>query len=66
VYEELSGRIQAVTSTGISDAAPAKEIDSRAMRKVEDGEDIATVEESLSGFRGCIMGKGGRLLVKLH
>jgi len=66
LYEELAGRIQAVTSTGISDAAPQKSIDTRAMRKVEDGQDVATVMESLSGFRGCIMSKGGRMLIKLH
>ena len=66
LYEELSGRVSAVTSTGISDASPSTRIDSKAMRKVEDGQDVAVLEESLNAFPGCIMGKGGRMLIKLH
>ncbi len=64
LYEELGGGIQAVTSTGLSEAHLSMKLDSRAMRKVEDGQDIATVFETT--FAGCIAYKGGRMLVKLH
>jgi len=41
-------------------------IDSRAMRKVEDGFDNALVVESSSGFEGVIIDTAGRQLLKLH
>jgi len=36
------------------------------MRKVEDGQDVAILEESETGFDGAVMQKGGRMLIKLH
>jgi len=66
VYEKIGGRVTAVTSTGISGSLVTKPFDSRAMRKVEDGQDVAILEESETGFDGAVMQKGGRMLIKLH
>jgi len=66
VYEELAGTIIAVTSTGIDGGTVSKAFDSRAMRKVEDGQDVAIVVEGAAGFSGSTLNKGGRMLIKLH
>jgi len=66
MFEELGGTINAVTSTGISGSSQSKEIDSRAMRKVNDGQDVSLVGEGVSGLAGSTLFKGGRILVKLH
>ncbi len=41
-------------------------IDSRAMRKVEDGQDIVHVLESSGLNNGMVWFSGGRVLIKLH
>ncbi len=41
-------------------------IESRAMRKVEQGSDVVGVGEANTGSFGMIMKTGGRMLVKLH
>jgi len=43
-----------------------KDFDSRAMRKVEDGQDIALVAESGGASVGVNFTKSGRFLIKLH
>ena len=43
-----------------------RNIDSRAMRKVEDGFDIVSVVEAGLIGNGCRVKLGGRMLVKLH
>ncbi len=40
--------------------------ESKAMRKVEDGQDIVYVVEAGIGDQGCIISHAGRLLIKLH
>jgi len=67
VFEELTGRFAVSSAIGILEVGNRREFDSRAMRKVEDGQDIAIVEEnSGSPFAGAIMTKSGRMLIKLH
>jgi len=48
-----------------SQRGTAYEIDSKAMRKVEEGQDVITVVENATGD-GVILSVAGRLLVKLH
>ncbi len=66
MYQSFAGRISAVTSTGINDSSPTVNVDSRAMRKVEEGQDLALVVEAFTGSLGCQLGKVGRFLLKLH
>jgi len=41
-------------------------IDSKAMRKVEDGQDVVVTAESSIIGEGAILTVGGRMLIKLH
>jgi len=66
VYEELAGAVKFIAGAALSEQSPGFSFDSRAMRKVEEGQDIAVVEESVTGFVGCELYKGGRFLLKLH
>ena len=68
VYETLMGRVQFVSSTGITlyGATPWIQYDSRAMRKVEEGQDCAIVVETNSVSNGVQISKAGRMLIKLH
>ncbi len=69
MYEALAGSISVSSAIGSSEPAGVfKEYDSRAMRKVEEGQDVAFVEEAsgATGFSGCNMTKQGRMLIKLH
>ena len=43
-----------------------REIDSRAMRKVEDGQDIITVMETTANSNGVFLQSFVRMLIKLH
>ena len=44
----------------------SKDIDSKAMRKVEEGQDVAVVLENSSISAGSVIISAGRMLVKLH
>ncbi len=68
VYESLAGRSFFSTASGFQDSAGIwKPFDSKAMRKVEDGQDIAVViENEATPFFGCTLVKKGRQLLKLH
>ena len=50
----------------VSSEITDKPIDSKAMRKVEDGQDLAIVIEAGIGGQGVEIGKTGRILIKLH
>jgi len=55
------------SSVGFEDGGLAQyAIDSKAMRKVEDGQDIAVVVELSGASSGFNFFLGGRMLVKLH
>ncbi len=64
VFEEGAGVVAAITSTGIAGNSHARPFDSKGMRKVEEGQDIAITEENTAGG-GVTMFKSGRLLMKL-
>ena len=66
VYETLEGFFVLSSAIGIYEAQIRKEWDSRAMRKVEDGQDMAIVLETSSISAGCTILKAGRMLIKLH
>jgi len=55
-----------VTGAGFGDFSKNFEIDSRAMRKVEEGQDLITVVENSAVGSGVNVITGVRFLIKLH
>ena len=67
-YELLYGRFTFVTGIGFDPQGLAvnREIDSKAMRKVDFGQDIVITAETTGTSEGVQLIVGGRILVKLH
>jgi len=68
-YQKMLNFIHFGDGTGTQIYGQMVEVDSRAMRKVEDGFAIITVVENEVGTvstDGVVVGAGGRLLLKLH
>ena len=65
-FEMLMAGMRFGDVTGFADLGSNREIDSRAMRKVEDGEDVIGVIESGAAGAGSLVSTYTRLLVKLH
>ncbi len=66
LHDIITGEQLVTTAVGINMAMPNKDVDSRAMRKVEDGQDVAIVIENSSIGLGSTVRKSGRVLLKLH
>jgi len=67
MYELLATRFLLGTAVGFSgDFGLGSTFDSKAMRKVEDGQDLAYVIESGPQSQGVNVQKMGRFLIKLH
>ncbi len=68
VYEELASQFEFKTAVGFdATAGILKSWDSKAMRKVEEGQDIAVVTEtSAVSAGGALFMSAGRVLIKLH
>ncbi len=68
VYEQISSSIEVVSAASVFESGFQMGFDSKAMRKVGDDDDIATILETpATGIsEGLIMTDGGRTLVKLH
>jgi len=66
LFEEIAGTIQQITSVGVLENQLGRTFDSKAMRKVEDGQDIAVTIETAAASLGVNFSKGGRQLIKLH
>ena len=69
IYEFILGRFDFGTAVGFTDVGIERIIDSKAMRKVEDGQDLVGVVEgpsSTAGADGSVIGGFVRHLVKLH
>ena len=69
VHQILYNDFVLADGTGFQDDGGYQyEIDSKAMRKVQDGEDLVVVGElsSASSTGGFLLTVGGRILVKLH
>ena len=67
VYQMLFQGLNVTSAIGMHfNALQQYTIDSKAMRKVEDGSDIVVTGESTSASDGSTIFDGGRFLVKLH
>ena len=68
VYEALFGLFTFVTGAGIllNHGAVDRTFDSKAMRKVEDGQDLLVVAETSAISVGAILTSYERILLKLH
>jgi len=67
LYEENMALYELGTFVGFDfDAGVRKEFDSKAMRKVEEGQDVVFVLEATTGSLGATVQTAGRLLIKLH
>ena len=68
VYEQLFGRLEESTGAGTgvpTETGRFKEFDSKAMRKVDEGQDMVVVMENELGT-GVNAIVSGRFLIKLH
>jgi len=67
VYETLFGSIANGSSVGFEEVGVKHEYDSKAMRKINDDQDLVVVAESESfNDGGMLMINGARILIKLH
>ena len=67
LYEEIFNSFLFGDATGFITPAGVRSVfDSRAMRKVEEGEDIAVVKETSAISTGAIVTSAFRMLIKLH
>jgi len=67
VYESLAGQFTFVSGVGFEGQSGAwKQYDSKAMRKVETGQDTAVVVETSAISNGASVHISGRFLIKLH
>jgi len=67
VYESLMGRFEFDTSAAWGEVGHFKEFDSKAMRKVQNAEDVVvTFENSAISSDTVIASAGLRMLIKLH
>ncbi len=66
VYELMGGRIDFDDATGVREVGSTHRFDSKAMRKVDIGEDLVVVLETDGSSSSLSINEGFRMLVKLH
>ncbi len=66
VYESMAGEFIFISGVGVFEAGHWSDFDSRAARKVEEGQDINVIVESSAISSGCEVFSGARFLIKLH
>ncbi len=66
LYDTITGQVSVTTDVGVLELGQNKDIDSRAMRKVEEGQDVAITIENSAIANGVNLTKAGRMLLKLH
>ena len=66
LIEQMIGRFQLVGTDITTSEQRSQAIDSKVMRKVDIGQDIAGTVEAGIGGTGCFVDTVGRMLVKLH
>ena len=66
VYESLAGNQGFITGVGFQEMGRWSTYDSKAMRKVQDGQDVISVIETSSISNGAIFHLSFRMLLKLH
>ena len=65
LIDQWIGRVELIGTDWTSDLVD-RVIDSKAMRKVDIGQDMAISAEAGIGDQGCIVRVAGRMLVKIH
>ena len=65
-WDTIQSQISVTTDVGVLENGVIKYVDSKAMRKVEDGFDEAFVIEGNGLGGGCDVAKIGRQLIKIH
>ncbi len=66
VYQMIFNSFTFSDATGFAKTIQTEAVESKGMRKIEDGDDLLFAIETFSTSSGAVMGKGGRMLVKLH
>ncbi len=66
VYQVYFNSVQVSSAVSVFQAGTRYSIDSKAMRKVEDGQDVLGIAEFDASGNGYNLSTGGRMLVKLH
>jgi len=66
LWNSITGLISTTSDIGVLEAGKTVYVDSRGMRKVEEGQDIALTIENSSLSSGTNTVKSGRMLIKLH
>ncbi len=66
LHQWLMNSIQVSSATSVFQAQNNYQVDSRAMRKVEEGQDVVGVAEFSAQGAGFVLIDAGRMLVKLH
>ena len=66
VYESYFGSFGFITGVGVWNNGFSRSFDSKAMRKIDFGDDLAVVGEAGAGSNGLNMVDQFRILVKLH
>ncbi len=66
LWNAIAGQISVTTDVGVLQEGLLQNVDSKAMRKVEDGQDIAITIENSGLSNGSNTVKFGRMLIKLH
>ncbi len=67
LWNAIAGHLEFETNAGYRNTGEMAQVDSKAMRKVEDGFDVAvTIENGSSPFLGTQTTLIGRMLIKLH
>ena len=67
LYEEMYSRFEFFDATGVNPQnSIGRTFDSKASRKVEEGQDLAITVETGTISLGAVVIKAGRMLIKLH
>jgi len=66
VYESMGGRYVLHTAVGAEETGSGRLFDSKAMRKVEEGQDVAVTMETTTPGISLACTNGFRMLIKLH
>ena len=66
VFEVLFARLLFGTQASFTSTIQEQSIDSKAMRKVEDGEDLVEMAETTAASEGLRLYSFSRILIKLH
>jgi len=65
-YQPMVNAVQFATQVGFQNTSRRYTVDSKAMRKVEDGQDVIIVAEFDASGAGFNLGIAGRVLIKTH